>query len=219
MLHNEAVSIIVLSEANIEIETQPDRISLWLPVDRPIVTGLGGLLSAAGLGLVALGVTIAALKAPALGLSLSSEVMFSAIFCGGMLVISLIGLALRDVVVRLGERLIDMVHPLRARRERLEITQHVVRTARGPIDLSTIESLQLNKARLGSSLIAHTACGAVEVTRHRSAKVMEGLRLVLLDKARQRRKALVAQGIDPDVPESIPAALGQLRAVRGGERH
>ena len=133
--------------------------------------------------------------------------------------VCLAGLALRDVGMRLGERLVDAVRPLHSRRERLEITQHVIMTKHGPIDLSSIQSLRLSQTSLGTKLVAHTVQGEVEVTQHRSQQVMEGIRLVLLDEAERRRGQLVAQGIEPDDPERIPATLAKLRATHGVSGH
>ena len=96
-------------------------------------------------------------------------------------------------------------------------TKHVITTRHGPIDLSAIQSLHLSKTTLDTKLIAHTVQGEVEVAQHRTPKVMEGLRLVLLDQAERRRRELIEQGVEPDDPERIPAALAKLRSTPGAQ--
>ena len=206
-------SMIALHQANIDHEICSDRVILWLPVDRPIVLGRGGLIAAGGLILAAMAFIGAVLKAPELGILISDEAWLTAIFCGGMLMLSIAGLATRDVGMRLGERLIDRIRPLHTRRERLEITQHVVTTAHGPIDLSAIQVLVVRNTPMGTKLIGETAFGDVEVAQHRSARVLEAVMLLLQDKVQRRREVLIAQGVDPDSSERVPELLAQLRAA------
>lgn len=215
MLHNGAASMIALSKANIDYEIRSERVILWLPVDRPIFVGSGGLISAFCIGLAALGFIFAANIASSQGLLFSTEAWFKAICCAGVLLLGVAGLAIRDVVERLGERLLDRVRPLRARRERIEITQHVIATANGPIELSAIQSLQVVSHPMAFKLVGRMNSGDVEVAQHRSAPVLSALQLALQEKVQRRRGVLIAAGVDPDSPGRVPAALAQLRAASG----
>ena len=120
-------------------------------------------------------------------------------------------LATRDVIERLGERLVDRYRPLRARREKLTLTQHMVLTERAELGLDTIQSVSIERQRFTTTLIAQTAQGDVPIALHRSQQVMEMLGEVIEQQATRYRQGLRERGQDPDHPAHVPQNLQQLR--------
>ena len=206
---------------NIDVEVQPDRLSMWLPVSRPIWRGSGGLMvslvSIAGLFGLFSGAMWVLENKIRLGLPFGNIL---GMFLGAFSVLSLVMLisiailTIKDVVARLGERAMDRSRPLRSLRQRIDLTQHTVVTAQGPIDLCSIQDLRVVEGRHSAALHARTATGSVLVAEHHSARVLNALIPTILEHTRRRRKQLVAEGIDPDEPRRIPTELSRLRNAK-----
>lgn len=201
-----------LAGARIEVEAQLEQLQLWLPVDRPIIRGRGGLLTAAA--------TLCALLLLIAGTSFMSALGGSAFMSANQILViifatismlAVIVLAARDIIGRLGERVVDRYHPLRSRREQLTITQHMVQTQRAQLSLETIQSVSIEHSSGHAVLIAHTLEGKVVINQHRSRHVLEALGEVIQEQSSRSRQALCAQGEDPDRPAEIPTQLQRLR--------
>ncbi|MDG1479947.1 MAG: hypothetical protein P8R54_10160 [Myxococcota bacterium] len=208
--HSKDASL--LAAAHIEVEPRLDQLQLWLPIDRPIIRGRGGLLTAAGL-LSALMLLIVALSSPSvLGLSETMTAnQFLVMIFASLTMVSVALLAAGDTIGRLSERLVDRYRPMRARRETVTINQHLVITERDRLGLDTIQSVSIEKEWLRVTLIAHTPQGAVPIAQHRSTRVMETLGEVIVQHATRHRQGLCARGQNPDQPAEIPQRLQELR--------
>ena len=128
--------------------------------------------------------------------------------------VAVILLSARNIIERLSERLVDRYRPMRARREKLTINQHLVITERDSLPLDTIQSVSINKEWLRAALIAHTPEGEVPIAQHRSTRVLETLGKALEQQATRHRQGLRARGQDPDCPVDIPQSLEKLRTSR-----
>jgi hypothetical protein len=202
----------ILHAAHIDVELQLEQLQLWLPVDRPILIGRGGLLSAMAM-LAALALVIVAASPMNAWFSLAAtdghQILIITVAVIAMLSIAF--LVARDVVERLVERLVDRVRPLRGRREKLSLTQHMVITEREALGLDTIQSVSIKRRRHTTTLSAHTAQGVVPIAQHRSMVVMETLGVVIEKHAARYRQTLREQGEDPDHPAQVPQPLQNLR--------
>ncbi len=156
---------------------------------------------------------IVALSTPSvLGLSETMTAnQFLVIIFASLTMVSVTLLAAKDIIGRLSERLIDRYQPMRARREKVTINQHLLVTERDQLGLDTIQSVSIKREWLRVNLIAHTPQGAVPIAQHRSTRVMEALRGAIVQHATRHRQKLCARGQNPDQPAEIPERLQELR--------
>ena len=202
----------VLTAARIEVESELDQLQLWLPVDRPIFRGRGGLLAATIMfSALALLVMVLSAKGFILGQAAMSTNQILLIILSSLTMLSIVLLTARDVIERLGERLVDRYRPIRKRREKLVLTSRTLRTDRGLLGLDTIQSVSIEREHFTTSLIAQTATGAVPIAQHRSAMVMGALGQIIEAQSARYRQTLRVSGQDPDQPAQIPHHLQQLR--------
>ena len=147
-----------------------------------------------------------------LGLSetMSADLFLVIIFAIFTMISAMI-LAARDTIERLSERLVDRYRPMRARREKLTINQHMVITERDKLGLDAIQSVSINREWLRATLIAHTPQGPIPIAQHRSSRVIETLGEAIAQQATRHRQGVRAQGADPDHPAEIPRGLQELR--------
>ncbi|MFT5682218.1 MAG: hypothetical protein ACI8RZ_003136 [Myxococcota bacterium] len=197
--------------ANIDTESTPERLSLYLPVDVPIWGSPHGVRSAmllAGVNVVScMGLSL--LTGPSIHLA-------AGLLLATMLVVILLAvgaLTLRDASLRLWQRKVDTNSPIRELRERIDLTLHAVVTDQGETALSAIQSVHVQTTPDAVILSAQTADGEVPIASHRTLGVIEALSDTIEQHARRRRTSLIADGIDPDDPEAIPEALQRLRSA------
>jgi hypothetical protein len=201
-----------LIDTHIDTEAQLEHLQLWLPIDRPIITGRGGLLAGTGL--------LSVLAAIGFALSIESLLLGSLVMNTNqilllmiviLIMVSLIALTTRDVVERLGERLVDRYRPIRSRRERLTLTQRMLRSDEFELSLDSVQAVSLEQQRFTTTLSARTQLGDIIIAQHSSKAAMKALGTVIAKQAERCRQGARESGQDPDRPGAIPHRLEALR--------